>query len=96
MKQLVGSVLANHGEEFDEAKSYDARSVVSRKTMKFLIRPGDVLVQYSEISATGFMAASWATESAATTSDSSKMALIWTPTSQVRMMHNNLVKAKLN
>jgi len=75
LKQLVDSVQANGGEEFNEAKSYDARSVVSRKTMEYLIRPGNVLVQYSGTSATGFMAASWATESAATASDSSKLAL---------------------
>jgi hypothetical protein len=75
LKQLVDSVLADYGEEFDEAKSCGVRSVVSRKTMEYLIRPGDVLVQYSGTSAPGFMAASWATESAATTHDSSKLAL---------------------
>lgn len=75
LKKLVDSVLANYDAEFHEAKSCKARNVVSRKTMKYLIRPGDFLVQYSGTSTPGFMAASWATESAATTRDSSKLAL---------------------
>ncbi len=90
LKQLVDSVLANYDEEFHEAKSCKARTVVSRKTMKYLIRPGGFLVQYSGTSTPGIwrhlglpsrppqhaIAANWRS--------------IWTPTSQVRMMHNQV------
>ena len=60
LNQLKDSITASHGSEYADAKACAARGVVTRRLMKYLIRPGDVLVCPKDSPPRAYIAASWA------------------------------------
>ena len=61
LNQLRDSITASHGREYADAKACAARGMVTRRLMKYLIQPGDVLVHNKESPPRAYIAASWAT-----------------------------------
>ena len=62
LEQLNESVLASHGEEYIAAKRCAAKGVVSRRLLKYLIQPGDVLVSIERSIPYAYIATTWAKE----------------------------------
>ena len=62
LEQLNESVLASHGEEYVAAKRCAAKGLVSRRLLKYLIRPGDVLVRIERSIPHAYVAKTWARE----------------------------------
>ena len=62
LEQLADSIMASHGEEFALAKRCAAKGVVSRRLVKYLVRPGDVLVRTQGLAPCAYLATSWAHE----------------------------------
>ena len=62
MNQLLDSIKASHGKEYDDANRNMAKGMTSRKLIKYLIRPGDVLIQPRDPSGVVCMATDWVHE----------------------------------
>ena len=62
LSQLTDSILASHGKEYMEANRLSDKGVVTRRLMKYLVRPGDVLVKKDPVTPRAYMATTWATE----------------------------------
>ena len=60
--QLIESIQASHGKEYADADNHVAKGTVSKSLMKYLIRPGDVLVKSQDPTSSAYMATSWAKE----------------------------------
>ena len=62
LEQLNESVLASYGEEYLAAKRRAAKGMVSRRLVKYLGRPGDVLVRTQDSVPRAYVATNWAQE----------------------------------
>ena len=62
LDMLMESVLASHGEEYKAAKQCQKKGIVSRRLVKYLVRPGDVLVRTQDNVPRAYVATSWARE----------------------------------
>ena len=60
--KLTDSILANYGDEYIEAKRLTSRGVITKKLMKYLIQPGDVLVKNDALIPRAYIATTWAAE----------------------------------
>ena len=64
LEMLNENVLASHGKEYLAAKQYQAKGIVSRRLVKYLVRPGDVLVSTQDSVPLAYVATTWAKEEA--------------------------------
>ena len=48
LNQLIDSVLQRYGKEYEDAQRLATKNIVTRRFMKYLVRPGDVLVRSRE------------------------------------------------
>ena len=62
LEMLNESVLASHGEEYRAAKQRQVKGMVSRRLLKYLVRPGDILVGTQDNVPQAYVATSWAKE----------------------------------
>ncbi len=62
LEQLTNSVIASHGKEYIAAKRLAAKGIVSRRLLKYLVRPGDVLVRTQDPVPCAYVATTWAKE----------------------------------
>ena len=62
LDMLVESVIASHGKEYKAAKQCQNKGIVSRRLVKYLVRPGDVLVRTEDNVPRAYVAVSWARE----------------------------------
>lgn len=62
LEKLNESVLASHGKEYVAAKRCEAKGMVSRRLVKYLVRPGDVLIRTQDSVPRAYVATSWAKE----------------------------------
>lgn len=62
LNQLIDSIIASHGKEYTDAKNLSAKGMVSKRLLKYLIRPGDILIYNKGSVPLAFMATSWAME----------------------------------
>ncbi|MCJ1268457.1 hypothetical protein MMC22_008345 [Lobaria immixta] len=62
LSKLIDSIFASHGKEYTDAKSLSAKGLVSKRLLKYLIRPGDILIDNQGSVPRAFMATSWAME----------------------------------
>ena len=64
LEMLNENVLASHGKEYLAAKQYQAKGIVSRRLVKYLVRLGDVLVSTQDSVLLAYVATTWAKEEA--------------------------------
>lgn len=62
LEKLNESVLASHGEEYIASKRRQAKGMISRRLVKYLVRPGDVLVATQGSVPRAYVATTWAQE----------------------------------
>ncbi len=62
LELLNESVLASHGKEHLAAKRRQAKGMVSRRLVQYLVRPGDVLVTTQDSVPRAYVATTWAKE----------------------------------
>ena len=58
LDQLSSSIIKSYGEEYRNAKRLFSKGLVTSQLMKYLVKPGDVLVRKENTQ--GFIASSWA------------------------------------
>ena len=62
LDMLMDSVFASHGMEYKAAKQCQNKGIVSRRLVKYLVRPGDLLVRTQDNVPRAYVATSWARE----------------------------------
>ena len=63
LNQLIDCILERQRKEYDAVKRCNSQGTVSKRLMKYLVRPGDVLVSTEGSTVKAYIATTWAKES---------------------------------
>lgn len=77
LNQLIDCILERQREEYDAAKRCNSQGTVSKQLMKYLVRPGDVLVSTEGSTVEAYIATTWARESPVVSTVPSQITTRW-------------------